>query len=61
MINRNIMSTMKIKSLIWKTGLPMIVSMILQAIYNVIDTIFVINMGENGVLGNEALTYAFPI
>ncbi len=61
MINRNIMSTMKIKSLIWKMGLPMIVSMILQAIYNVIDTIFVINMDENGVLGNEALTYAFPI
>lgn len=47
--------------LIWKMGLPMIVSMILQAVYNIVDTAFVINMGENGVEGNLALTYAFPI
>ena len=42
-------------------GLPVVLSMVLQAIYNVVDTIFVINMGNKGVLGNEALTYAFPI
>lgn len=39
----------------------MIVSMILQSIYNIVDTAFVINMGEDGIAGNLALTYAFPI
>ena len=47
--------------LIWKMGLPMIVSMILQSVYNIVDTAFVINMGEDGIAGNLALTYAFPI
>ena len=47
--------------LIWKMGLPMIISMVLQAVYNIVDTAFVINMGEEGVAGNLALTYAFPI
>ena len=42
-------------------GLPMIVSMILQSVYNIVDTAFVINMGEDGISGNLALTYAFPI
>lgn len=39
----------------------MIVSMILQSVYNIVDTAFVINMGEDGIAGNLALTYAFPI
>jgi putative MATE family efflux protein len=30
-------------------------------VYNIVDTAFVINMGEDGVAGNLALTYAFPI
>ncbi len=49
------------RGLIWKMGLPMIVSMILQSVYNIVDTAFVINMGEDGIAGNLALTYAFPI
>ena len=44
------------KRLIWQLGLPMVVSMILQAVYNIVDTAFVINMGEEGVAGNLALT-----
>lgn len=47
--------------LIWKMGLPMIVSMILQSVYNIVDTAFVINMGEDGIAGNLALGYAFPV
>ena len=39
----------------------MIVSMVLQALYNVIDSIFVANMGSIGAIANQALTYAFPI
>jgi len=39
----------------------MVVSMVLQAVYNIVDTAFVVNMGEDGIVGNLALTYAFPI
>ena len=42
-------------------GLPMIVSMVLQALYNVVDSIFVTNMGAEGAVANQALTIAFPI
>ncbi len=61
MIKQNKMSTKPVCSLIWQMGLPMIISMVLQAIYNIVDTAFVINMGEDGIVGNLALTYAFPI
>ncbi len=57
----NKMSGGSVCGLIWKMGLPMIVSMILQAVYNIVDTAFVINMGEEGVAGNLALTFAFPV
>ena len=42
-------------------GLPMIVSMVLQALYNVVDSVFVANMKGSGALANEALTIAFPV
>lgn len=57
----NKLETVKIKKLMWQIGLPMIVSMVLQALYNVVDSVFVTNMKDTGVLANEALTYAFPI
>ena len=57
----NKMSSQPVCGLIWKMGLPMIISMVLQAVYNIVDTAFVINMGENGVEGNLALTFAFPV
>ena len=59
-MEQNQMSYVKISKLIWKIGFPMILSMILQAVYNVVDTIFVINSSA-ATLGNEALTAAFPI
>lgn len=55
------METTSMHKLIWGMGLPMIVSMILQSVYNIVDTAFVINMGDDGIAGNLALTYAFPI
>ena len=59
---QNKLAAVPVRRLIWKLGLPMVVSMILQAVYNIVDTVFVINMGgEEGVVGNLALTYAFPI
>lgn len=57
----NKMGVKKVNGLIWSMGLPMILSMVLQALYNVVDTMFVINMGEDGTLGNIALSAAFPV
>lgn len=59
--SQNKMALEPINKLILKMGLPMIVSMVLQALYNVIDSIFVANMGSTGAIANQALTYAFPI
>lgn len=58
---KNKMADAPMKKLFWKMGLPMIVSMALQALYNVVDSIFVANMGETGAIANQALTIAFPI
>lgn len=41
---QNKMAIEPLKKLVWKMGLPMIVSMVLQALYNVVDSIFVANM-----------------
>lgn len=60
-IKQNRMAVEPMKKLFWKMGIPMIVSLVLQALYNVIDSIFVANMREVGAMANEALTIAFPI
>ena len=57
----NKMAVVPLKKLFLKMGLPMIISMVLQALYNVIDSIFITNMGSDGVIANQALTLAFPI
>ena len=48
----NKMASTPMKKLFWKMGLPMIISMVLQALYNVVDSIFVTNMGEQGTRSN---------
>lgn len=58
---QNKMAIAPMNKLILKMGLPMIISMVLQALYNVIDSIFVANMGVKGAIANQTLTYAFPI
>lgn len=58
---KNKMAEVPMKKLFWKMGLPMIISMVLQALYNVVDSIFVTNIGEKGAIANQALTIAFPI
>ena len=55
------MATKPINRLFWSMGLPMVFSMVLQALYNVVDTVFIINMGETGIKANLALTYVFPV
>lgn len=58
---QNKMAISSIKKLVWSMGLPMIISMVLQALYNVVDSVFVANMKGAGALANEALTIAFPV
>ncbi len=60
-VKQNRMNVEPLKGLFWKMGLPMIVSMVLQALYNVVDSIFVANIEGIGEIANQALTYAFPI
>lgn len=48
----NKMAVMPVKKLIWAMGLPMIVSMVLQALYNVVDSVFVANIPEVGTIAN---------
>lgn len=60
-VKQNRMAVEPLKRLFWKMGLPMVVSLVLQALYNVIDSMFVANMEGTGALANEALTIAFPV
>lgn len=55
------MGTAPVGKLILTTGIPMIISMILQALYNIVDSAFVSNMDEGGEAALNALTLAFPI
>ena len=60
-IKENKMAVQPLKKLFWKMGLHMIVSMVLQALYNVVDSIFVANIEGVGAIANQALTLAFPV
>ena len=63
----NKMGSTPVKSLMLKMGLPMILSMVFQAFYNIVDSYFVSNMQDTelitgmGEYGVNALTLAFPI
>ena len=54
------MGTMPVRKLMLSMGLPMIISMMLQALYNIVDSAFVSNM-EGGEQALNALTLAFPV
>lgn len=55
------MAEMPVNRLMVNMGLPMIVSMMLQAVYNIVDSAFIANMKESGELALNALTLAFPV
>ena len=57
----NKMGVQPIGGLILKMGVPMILSMMLQAFYNIVDSYFVSNMEGVGDAAVNALTLAFPI
>lgn len=66
-VSKNKMGEEPIKSLMLKMGIPMIISMVLQAVYNIVDSYFVSCMKDSGNItgigeyGVNALTLAFPI
>ncbi len=54
----NKMGTQKINSLLLSMAIPMMVSMLVQALYNVVDTMFVSRLGQDAL---TALSLAFPV
>lgn len=55
------MAVMPIPKLMLSMGVPMVLSMMLQAAYNIVDSAFVGGMKENGEVALNALTLAFPV
>lgn len=51
----------KISTLIWRFSLPAMVGMIINALYNIVDRIYIGNAPDLGANGLAALTIAFPI
>lgn len=60
-VKENKMAVMPVNQLMINMGIPMIVSMMLQAVYNIVDSAFVANMEGTGELALNALTLAFPV
>ena len=61
MAERNKMKDMPVKKLMIQMGIPMILSMALQAVYNIVDIAFVGNMSVGSEAALNALTLVFPI
>lgn len=61
MNKENIMKDMPVNKLMIKLGLPMILSMALQAVYNIVDSAFVGNMRNGSEIALNAMTLVFPV
>ena len=57
-LQENKMGVMPVKKLIITMSLPMMISMLVQALYNIVDSIFVSRIGESAL---TAVTLAFPM
>ena len=57
-IAENKMGTMPIGKLVFNMSLPMMISMLVQALYNIVDSIFVAKLSENAL---TAVSLAFPL
>lgn len=54
----NKMGTMPVGKLVFNMSLPMMISMLVQAMYNIVDSIFVAKVSENAL---TAVSLAFPL
>ena len=57
-LQENKMGTMPVGKLLFNMALPMILSMVVQALYNVVDSIYISQISESAV---TALSLAFPV
>ena len=57
-LGENKMGVMPIGKLLYNMALPMIISMMVQALYNVVDSVYVSQVSESAV---TALSLAFPV
>ena len=57
----NRMKEMPVNKLMVQMGIPMILSMALQAVYNIVDSAFVGNMRVGSEAALNALTLVFPV
>lgn len=57
-VKENKMGTMPIPKLLFTMSLPLILSMLVQALYNIVDSVFVAQINENAL---TAVSLAFPI
>ena len=57
----NKMKDMPVNKLMVQMGIPMILSMALQAVYNIVDSAFVGNMRSGSEAALNALTLVFPV
>ena len=57
----NRMKEMPVNKLMVQMGMPMILSMALQAVYNIVDSAFVGNMRVGSEAELNALTLVFPV
>ena len=57
-LRENKMGTMPLGKLLFNMALPLVLSMLVQALYNVVDSIYVAGYSQNAV---TALSLAFPI
>ena len=61
MAESNKMKDMPVNKLMVQMGIPMILSMALQAVYNIVDSAFVGNMRAGSEAALNALTLVFPV
>ena len=61
MVESNKMREMPVNKLMVQMGIPMILSMALQAVYNIVDSAFVGNMEVGSEAALNALTLVFPV
>ena len=61
MAESNKMKDMPVNKLMIQMGIPMILSMALQAVYNIVDSAFVGNMSVGSEAALNALTLVFPV
>lgn len=57
-VQENKMGVVPVPKLLFQMSLPMILSMLVQALYNVVDSVFVAQINENAL---TAVSLVFPV